>query len=103
MSAIEVRLHGFCKDLAQTAWVEYTRCISELLYLYGFEGGDEFNGKHGYTELRLCRDQPRYFDLVLCEAIPRDRSVDQLKMWFIDRLRREPILFALPEEETVAS
>jgi len=87
MRKYEPALHQLCRDLAKEAHLAYCKCITPVMYLYGFP--DEH---HAYDELKLSRDKVRFADLVLCEPIPRDRDEDSLKVWFLDRLRRQPIL-----------
>ena len=78
-------LHDLSHELAEQAFRAYMRNISPVLYLYGFT----VNGI--YTELSATPDKPRYFQLVICEHIPRNLPVDALSAWFYSRLRREPL------------
>jgi hypothetical protein len=89
-------LHDYCKQLADETFAEYHRMISPVLYLYGQlapEGPfDDKTISGTYIELKLSRDRLPGFQLVICGSIPRNITVDSLKVWFIDHLKREPIL-----------
>ncbi len=99
---IETALHNYSRELAGSALKQYEKQITPVLYLYGLKSKDEpFDDRSqfgSYTELRLSRDRVRYFDLVLCEHIPRNLDVESLQDWFLFRLRREPIIPVLERD-----
>ena len=87
---VRSKLANYCKQLATTAHLEYCKQITPVIYLYGFE---EPNGS--YSELVLSRLKPKYFTLVICTYVPRDKDIFGLTQWFVSKLTKEPILPAI--------
>lgn len=82
--------HEGCRALAEEAHKMYSKQITPVIYLYGYED------RGRYTELKLSREmRVRYFDLVRPCHVPRHMTVDQLSEWFKSELRREPVLEAM--------
>lgn len=98
---IETALHNYSRKLAESAVKQYSKQITPVMYLYGLKAGqgpfDDHSAIGSYTELQLSRERVRYFELVLCEHIPRDLNVVALQDWFLFRLRREPIIPVLEQ------
>ena len=82
----------WCNGLAKTAYREYSRQITPVIYLWGY-----LDAANKYTEVRLSRDKPRWSQLVILTHVPRNIDLPALTRWFVDNLRREPILDCVPE------
>lgn len=90
LTKIESNLHNACGKLADESLTLYTRQISPVLYLYGYKGQPGI-----FTEFKLCRERPRFFEIVILTHVPRDKDRDGLRYWFREHLRREPCIPAL--------
>ena len=100
----EAALHTLCKSLASEAIRNYCQFITPVQYLYGRladEGPFCKTAIAGtYVELRINRERlGSQFELVISEHIPRHLEVLALKAWFLNYLRRAPILNCLETEE----
>ena len=99
MTDIHTALDNLCDELAEDAHNSYRRKITPLIYLWGTKGGsgpfDDKSLSNVYVSLELSRDRPVGEELVILVHVPRHLTVDQLKAWFLECLRREPIIPAL--------
>jgi len=99
MTDIQTALHNLCRELAESAHNDYCRQITPVIYLWGTKGGegpfDDKSLSNSYVSLELSRGLMPGREMVISEHVPRHLTVDQLKTWFLERLRREPIVPAL--------
>ena len=86
---LRVELYAECRQLAESAFKQYTRYIYTGLYLCGREG--VVNGATCWTELFVSGNSVDGGKVVVVELVPRNYTTDQLVEWFHERLKREPL------------
>jgi len=82
-------LATWCQELAEQAYVEYSRQMSPPLYLWGLRDGDV------YLTMVLAREPPAEHVLVLTSPLPRHLTTPAVQEWLLEHLRREPVVPAV--------
>ena len=91
LQEIEKQLHKASKGLADACLQGYCKHRASAMYVWGEE-----NKQGLFVSLIASADRPgQKFTLAVCSPIPRDATVEQMKVYIHEKLKKSPCVPAL--------